>query len=84
MQIAPRLVFAGILILALAIVGTAFTPATVSADGGLGDPPIGGPKDSIPEIYDSATAGDSQVDLAVDAFDTGALLYGTWTLFSVI
>lgn len=84
MHFMPRLMFAGMLILALAIIGSAISPVTVSADGGATDPPVGGPKDTIPEIGDSATAGDSQVDLAADAFDTGALLYVTWTLLTVI
>ena len=84
MQVLPRLIFAGILILALAAIGTTFAPATVSADGGHVDPPIGDPNDTIPDIKDSATAVNSQVDLSADAFDTGALLYATWTLFTVI
>ena len=84
MQLLPRLMFAGFLVLALAIIGTAISPVIVSADGGPGDPPYNNPKDTIEGIGDSALVGDSQADLTADSFDTGALLYETWTLLTII
>jgi len=85
MHFMPRLFFAGMLILTLAIIGAAVAPVTVSADGGTSDPPVGGPKDTIPELGGGgATVGDIQVDLVEDSFGTGALLYGVWAVLTVI
>lgn len=87
----PRLVLMGMILLAVALMGTVTTPITATAEGGAGDPPINAPvvTDTITGGGGS-TAGDSAEDLADDMADSyspigdGGLLYELLTLIPLL
>ena len=60
-QSLPRLLLVGLILMAVAMLGTSMTPVSVSAEGGgSADPPIGPPTyDSIPETGGEAAADSS-------------------------
>ncbi len=88
-RIQPHLILTLMMFFAIALVGTAMTPVTVSADGTGYDPPVGIPTtDSIP-VGGGDPAADADADFSGDETDATSsygdgLFYELMTLVALM